>query len=61
MALHTVSELTRELIGDVPGVSLAIYGALLVGMVLFLPRGLAGIAARFTRRNKPAGTETRHA
>lgn len=61
VALHTVSELTRELIGDVPGVSLAIYGALLVGMVLFLPRGLAGIAARFTRRNKPAGTETRHA
>lgn len=51
VTLHAVSELTREIIGDVPGISLVLYGALLVVMVLFLPRGLAGIFARF--RPKP--------
>ena len=40
-ALHAIAQGTNELIGDVPGISLALYGALLVAMVLFLPRGLA--------------------
>lgn len=45
-ALHAVSELTRSVVGDAPGISLVLYGALLVAMVLFMPRGLAGLAAR---------------
>lgn len=50
VALHAVAEATREIIGDLPGLSLALYGALLVIMVLFMPRGLAGLVARFTRK-----------
>lgn len=49
-ALHAVSEVSREVVGDVPGVSLAVYGALLVVMVLFLPRGIAGSFALLSRR-----------
>jgi branched-chain amino acid transport system permease protein len=45
-ALHALSEGTRALIGDVQGISLVLYGVLLVIMVLFMPRGLAGLAAR---------------
>ncbi len=45
-ALHAIAQGTNELIGDVPGISLALYGALLVTMVLFLPRGLASFSLR---------------
>ncbi|WP_354684075.1 branched-chain amino acid ABC transporter permease [Cupriavidus necator] len=44
LALQLLNELTRHALGDVPGVSLVIYGALLVLMVMFLPQGLAGLA-----------------
>lgn len=50
-ALHALSEMSRELIGDLPGISLVLYGSLLVIMVLFMPRGLAGLVARVTRRS----------
>ena len=52
VGLHVLSELTRELIGDVPGISLVLYGIVLVVMVLFMPRGLAGLVNRL--RPKPA-------
>lgn len=58
-AVHAVSELTREVMGDAPGISLAVYGALLVVMVVFMPRGLAGLVARLGRLG--AGTRTRKA
>lgn len=48
VGLRVVSELTTEFVGDVPGVSLAIYGMLLVVMVLFMPRGLAGLRLRMS-------------
>jgi len=35
--------------GDAPGVSLMIYGAVLIAMVTFLPRGIAGLFRRFAR------------
>lgn len=44
-ALQGLSELSRAVIGDAPGISLVLYGVLLVIMVLFMPRGLAGLAA----------------
>lgn len=44
-ALQGLSELSRAVIGDAPGISLVLYGVLLVVMVLFMPRGLAGLAA----------------
>ena len=60
-ALHAVSELTREIIGEVPGISLVLYGALLVVMVMFLPRGLAGLGERLFARRRPKAGETGHA
>lgn len=60
-ALHAVSELTRELIGDVPGISLVLYGALLVIMVLFMQRGLVGLFTRTRRRQPAASGENGHA
>ena len=44
--LQLLGEMTRNLAGDVPGVSLVAYGVALVGMVMFLPRGVAGLLAR---------------
>ena len=48
-ALKLLGELTRNLMGDAPGVSLMIYGAVLIAMVTFLPRGIAGLFRRFAR------------
>jgi branched-chain amino acid transport system permease protein len=42
-ALHLFGELTRNLMGDAPGISLMVYGLLLVVMVTFLPRGIMGL------------------
>jgi branched-chain amino acid transport system permease protein len=41
--LHLLAELTRNLFGQLPGVNMVIYGTVLVLIVMFLPRGLAGI------------------
>jgi branched-chain amino acid transport system permease protein len=46
VVLQLLGEITRNLAGDVPGVSLVVYGVALVGMVMFLPRGVAGLIAR---------------
>jgi len=43
VVLHALSELTRNYIPDAPGVSLIIYGALLVLIIMFMPRGIAGL------------------
>ncbi len=45
-ALRLLGEITRNLMGDAPGVSLMIYGAVLIAMVTFLPRGLGGVFRR---------------
>ena len=42
--LHLLAELTRNLFGQLPGLNMVIYGAVLVLIVMFLPRGLSGIA-----------------
>ena len=44
--LQALGELTRNLAGDLPGLSLVAYGVALVAMVIFLPRGFAGLFAR---------------
>ncbi|BCH28458.1 hypothetical protein MesoLjLc_03880 [Mesorhizobium sp. L-8-10] len=48
--MHAISEGTRSFVGEAPGISLALYGAVLVVMVLFMPRGLAGLLARRARK-----------
>jgi branched-chain amino acid transport system permease protein len=41
-ALHALAEGTRNLFGNLPGLNLVIYGSVLVLIVMFMPRGLAG-------------------
>jgi branched-chain amino acid transport system permease protein len=45
VALHLFGELTRNLMGDSPGISLMVYGLVLVLMVTFMPRGIMGLIA----------------
>ena len=40
--LHLLADLTRNLFGQLPGLNMVIYGVVLVVIVMFLPRGLAG-------------------
>ncbi len=41
--LHVLADTTRNLFGQLPGVNMVIYGVVLVGIVMFLPRGIAGV------------------
>lgn len=42
--LHLLAELTRNLFGQLPGLNMVIYGAVLVLIMMFVPRGLSGVA-----------------
>ncbi len=42
--LHLLAELTRNMFGQLPGLNMVVYGSVLVLMVMFVPRGLAGMA-----------------
>ncbi len=43
LVLHLLSDLTRNLFGELPGINMVIYGVVLVLIVIFVPRGIAGI------------------
>jgi len=43
LVLHLLGETTRGLVENAPGVNLIVYGLVLVAMISFLPRGLAGL------------------
>ena len=43
LALHLLADFTRSLFGALPGINMVIYGAVLVAIVMFAPRGLLGI------------------
>lgn len=43
VVLHALADVTRNLFGALPGLNMVIYGAVLVLIVMFLPRGLAGM------------------
>ncbi len=42
VALHGMADLTRNLFGELPGISMVIYGVVLILIVMFLPRGISG-------------------
>lgn len=42
VALHGLADLTRNLFGELPGISMVIYGVVLIVIVMFLPRGISG-------------------
>jgi branched-chain amino acid transport system permease protein len=48
--LHALGEATRNLFGTLPGLNLVIYGVVLVTIVLFMPRGLAGLGPALRAR-----------
>jgi branched-chain amino acid transport system permease protein len=54
LVLHVLADLTRNLFGQLPGINMVIYGAVLVLIVMFLPRGIAGIGVpvRWLRRSR---------
>ena len=43
LVLHTLADLTRNLFGQLPGINMVIYGVVLILIVMFLPRGIAGL------------------
>ena len=56
LALHFLGELARGIAGRIPGVDLALFGALLILSVALARDGLQGLAASFLRkwRARPA-------
>ena len=57
VVLHVLADVTRNLFGQLPGINMVIYGVVLVLIVMFLPRGIAGLGATvkslLTARGKP--------
>ncbi|AEG92942.1 branched-chain amino acid ABC transporter permease [Ramlibacter tataouinensis] len=43
LALHLLADLTRNLFGQLPGINMVIYGAVLILIVMFAPRGVMGL------------------
>ena len=56
LVVRTLGELTKLVTGDAPGLDLVIYGSVLVLVVAFAPRGIAGIVADLRQRFRPAGS-----
>ena len=50
LVVKTLGELTKLVTGDAPGLDLVIYGSVLILVVAFAPRGIAGIVADLRRR-----------
>ncbi len=55
VVLHVLSDLTRNLFGELPGINMVIYGTVLVLIVIFVPRGIAGIGLSVRRLWKSKG------
>jgi branched-chain amino acid transport system permease protein len=45
LVVKTLGEMTKLMTGDAPGLDLAIYGCVLIAVVAFAPRGIAGLLA----------------
>jgi branched-chain amino acid transport system permease protein len=43
VSLHILADVTRNLFGQLPGINMVIYGVVLIVIVMFLPRGIAGL------------------
>ena len=57
VVLHVLADITRNMFGQLPGINMVIYGAVLVIIVMFLPRGIGGLGATvkslFNKKGKP--------
>lgn len=52
LALHLLADVTRNLFGTLPGINMVIYGLVLLFIVMFSPKGIAGLANHFKRNSK---------
>jgi branched-chain amino acid transport system permease protein len=57
VVLHLLGDVTRNLFGELPGINMVIYGAVLVLIVMFLPRGIAGMGVPVRWRRRVARRE----
>ena len=55
LALHLLGDFTRNLFGELPGINMVIYGVVLVLIMMFLPRGVAGLAIPLRWRRRSGG------
>jgi branched-chain amino acid transport system permease protein len=51
--LHVLSDLTRNLVGQLPGLNMVIYGVVLMLIITLSPRGVAHAASRLFKRGQP--------
>jgi branched-chain amino acid transport system permease protein len=58
LVIKTLGEVTKLATGDAPGLDLVIYGCVLVLVIAFAPRGIAGIVDDLRRRFRSNGTAT---
>lgn len=54
LTLHVLADVTRNLFGQLPGINMVVYGAVLVLIVMFMPSGISGI--RFHLFKQPSKT-----
>ncbi len=57
VVLHVLADFTRNLFGELPGINMVIYGVVLVLIVIFLPRGIAGIGQSVRQLWSAQGTK----
>lgn len=60
LVIKALGESTKLLTGDAPGLDLAIYGVVLIAVVGFAPRGVAGVLTALFRRSLRPQTEGGH-
>jgi branched-chain amino acid transport system permease protein len=54
LAVRTLGEITKRVTGDAPGLDLVIYGSVLVLVIAFAPRGIAGLIEGLRERFAPS-------
>jgi branched-chain amino acid transport system permease protein len=50
LVIKTLGELTKLITGDAPGLDLVVYGGMLIVVVAFAPRGIAGVLSDWRER-----------
>ena len=61
LMVRTLGEAAKQFTGDVPGLDLVVYGVVLILVIAFAPRGVAGIMAQLRGWLMPPAKKTREA
>jgi branched-chain amino acid transport system permease protein len=54
-ALELLSTLTRNLLGELPGINMVVYGGVLILIIMFLPKGLMGLFSSLGSKSRASG------